>query len=446
MHTSLRMRITVSIIIFIIVLVSAFTVIQLQNQLKIITVFNSLKAKPISRILKDSLEKSIASLAPQENPSRTINKTLNSLKASELIDIAYVYSTDGQVVGSVGSVASNIIEGSVNLSRIEEAKQCALSDKQFCSYIYKKTRTLQLYFPIYANNSVLYVARLDISLGNMAEALSQVYGPVIIIACLIIVASSFFAMVLTKRVIGPISLLNTATKEMAAGDLSLRINMNTKDELEELADTFNVMAAELKKIKAKAENTNPLTKLPGNIVIQEKIEKHIAENHAFTMLYCDLDNFKAFNDKYGIHKGDDTIKLTAAIFKEAIENRGNNEDFIGHEGRDNFLLLTTPEKQSQISAYITKEFDKRVRAFYNKDDLNRGYIEAKTRQGNAIQQFPIMTISLAGISNGVRSFNSYAEVTNVAAEMKKKAKATPGSCLVMDQRKTPWPPNVPRPS
>ena len=137
MHTSLRLRITISIIIFIVVLVSAFTVVQLQNQLRIITVFNSLKAKLTSHILKDSLEKNIASLTPQENPSRAINKTLNSLKASKLIDIAYVYSTNGQTVGSVGSVASDIIEDSVNLSRIEEAKQCALSDKQFCSYIYK---------------------------------------------------------------------------------------------------------------------------------------------------------------------------------------------------------------------------------------------------------------------------------------------------------------------
>ena len=446
MHTSLRLRITVSIIIFVVVLISAFTVVQLQNQLRVITVFNSLKAKLTSHILKDSLEKNIANLEFQANPSRAISKALNSLKASELIDVAYVYSLKGQVIASVGSMTSDIIEDSVTLTRIEEARQCALSDKQFCSYIYKGTRTLQLYFPITVNDSVLYVARLDISLGNMATAMGQVYGPVIIIACLIIVASLFFAMVLTKRVIGPISLLNTATKEVAAGDLSLRIHMNTKDELEELADTFNVMAIELKKMKAKAENANPLTKLPGNIVIQEKVEKRIAENHPFTLLYCDLDNFKAFNDKYGIQKGDDAIKLTASIFKEAIEKHGSKEDFIGHEGGDDFLLLTTPEKHSQIGDYIAKEFDKRIRAFYDKDDLGRGYIEAKARHGDEIQKFPVMTISLAGITNEARPFGSYAEVTNVAAEMKKKAKDTPGSCLVMDRRKTPWPPNIPRPS
>jgi GGDEF domain-containing protein len=219
--------------------------------------------------------------------------------------------------------------------------------------------------------------------------------------------------------------------------------MNTHDELEELSETFNVMTVELKKMKEKAENANPLTKLPGNIVIREEAEKLLKENKKFVVIYCDLDNFKAFNDKYGIHAGDEAIKLTAAVFKEAVAQKGNANDFIGHEGGDDFILLTTPDKAKDMGDYIISEFAKRIKALYNKEDLDRGYIEAKSRYGNEIMKFPIMTISLAGVTNEIRLISSYAEITNIAAEVKKKAKQTPGSCLFMDKRKDPSPPSEP---
>lgn len=146
--------------------------------------------------------------------------------------------------------------------------------------------------------------------------------------------------------------------------------IRTHDELEELGSTFNYMTEELIKMKKRAENANPLTKLPGNIVIHEEVEKRIRENKKFMVVYCDLDNFKAFNDKYGIAKGDQAIKLTADIFKEATKTKGDPDDFVGREGGDDFILLTTPEKAQEVADYIIKEFDKRVRNLYSQEDLN----------------------------------------------------------------------------
>jgi hypothetical protein len=96
--------------------------------------------------------------------------------------------------------------------------------------------------------------------------------------------------------------------------------------------------------------------------------------------------------------------------------------------------LTTPEKTNDITGYITSEFDKRVRAFYDADDLKRGYIMAHSRDG-AVKKFPIMSISLAGVTNVHRPITNYVEITNIAAEVKKKAKAIAGSAFVVDKRK-----------
>ncbi|NQT46470.1 MAG: diguanylate cyclase [Candidatus Omnitrophica bacterium] len=192
------------------------------------------------------------------------------------------------------------------------------------------------------------------------------------------------------------------------------------------------MTAALMKMRAKAENANPLTKLPGNIVIHDEIDNRIKAKTKFAVIYSDLDNFKAFNDKYGIGLGDQAIKLTADILKESLKH-GNSDDLLGHEGGDDFVMITTPDKTKTITDYICKEFDKRIRQFYSKEDLDQGFIMASSRDSQ-IKKFPIMTISLAGVTNEQRPIQSYAEVTNICAEVKKKAKSLNISSFVLDKR------------
>jgi diguanylate cyclase (GGDEF)-like protein len=434
MRITLKNRITTALAIFAVVLIGAFAAIQVSNQLHVITIYNSLQARLTAQILKDAVQKSLNQAAVEDNVEKSLNNVLQSLTQSGLFDTAYIYSTDGRIVAATNNLFIGKKAGTGELSYIQQGLRDTSSAKNIITHVDKSARTLALYIPIKSKNSISYVGRIDMSLGNMQEALQQVYIPLILTVIIVSAASVFFGMLLSKRVTEPISLLNTATKEIAAGDLNLKIHMETSDELEELSDTFNLMAIELKKMRQKAENANPLTKLPGNIVIQEQAENRIAKNEKFTVIYCDLDNFKAFNDKYGIHKGDDAIKLTAGIFKEAVQKHGSQNDFVGHEGGDDFILLTAPERATAISNYITTEFDKRIKSLYNDEDLGRGYIEAKARHNEEIIKFPIMTISLAGISNAIRPIASYGEITNIAAEVKKKAKAMPGSCFVMDRR------------
>jgi diguanylate cyclase (GGDEF)-like protein len=274
---------------------------------------------------------------------------------------------------------------------------------------------------------------VQFSLGNIQEALNQVYNPVIFTSVLIIIVNIVLAFLLSKTVIGPISVLNEATKDIAAGNLDLRIRINTRDELEELSETFNEMTSALKRMKAIAENANPLTHLPGNNVIQEEAENRMKANSKFVVIHTDLDNFKAYNDKYGLMKGDDAIRLCSDVLQESIKEKGNPNDFVGHEGGDDFVLITTPDKDKGVTDYVIKEFDKRIRELYSKEDLNRGHIISKGRDGK-IKEFPLMSISLSGVTNSQKPINSYAEITNIVAEVKKKSKAIEKSCYVLDKR------------
>ena len=177
--------------------------------------------------------------------------------------------------------------------------------------------------------SVSYAAKISYSIGNLNEALKEVYVPCVFIAAIIIVANIILSIALSKVVVGPLKILNSATKEIAAGNLNLRVELPTGDEIEEVANTFNDMTVALIRMKERAENANPLTKLPGNNVIHEEIEKRIADKRKFVVVYSDLDNFKAFNDKYGIGAGDQAIKMTAAVMQESLKS-GSPDDFLGH--------------------------------------------------------------------------------------------------------------------
>lgn len=180
-------------------------------------------------------------------------------------------------------------------------------------------------------------------------------------------------------------------------------------------------------------NANPLTGLSGNLEIERDVTSRITRGLAFAVIYVDLDNFKAYNDVYGFSNGDRIIVLTADILKDQTELWGSLDDFVGHIGGDDYIMVTTPEKAEKICQEIIAEFDEKVLNFYNEDDRERGCITTKNRKGE-FDTFPLMSISLAIVTNERREINNYVEVGDIASDVKKKLKTMPGSNYFADRR------------
>lgn len=180
-------------------------------------------------------------------------------------------------------------------------------------------------------------------------------------------------------------------------------------------------------------DVNPLTGLSGNIEIQNHIMDNIEAGRAFAILYCDLDNFKAYNDAYGFSSGDRVIKMVAEVLNTVVSNAGNSDDFVGHIGGDDFVVISVPERSDDIGNRIIEEFDKRILTFYNAEDREKGFIVSKDRAG-AVKNFPIMSISVAGVTTNTRRLICAPQVAEIAAEIKKYAKSIKGSIYVKDKR------------
>ncbi len=179
---------------------------------------------------------------------------------------------------------------------------------------------------------------------------------------------------------------------------------------------------------------SPLTGLPGNIRIQEEIRRLVGEEpQSFGVLYLDMDNFKAYNDHYGFVRGDRAIQATARLIAEVVHELSTQTAFIGHVGGDDFFIIVAPDEAEPVAKRLGQRFDEEIPSLYDPIDLERGWVEVEDRQGT-LQRFPLLSVSVGAVTTDRRRFAHFGEVVEVASEMKRVAKRTPGSSFAFDRR------------
>lgn len=165
-----------------------------------------------------------------------------------------------------------------------------------------------------------------------------------------------------------------------------------------------------------AQHANPLTMLPGNVVIQQRINHLLSYNIPFSMAYFDLDYFKPFNDIYGYAAGDNVIKLVADILSEICR-----EHFVGHVGGDDFVVIFQSGDCKEHCLNVLECFNQRISHYFQPEHLiQRGYM-AKDREGNE-RRFPLLDLSCGVISPDVELMDTHHEVSLLASEAKKQSK------------------------
>lgn len=181
--------------------------------------------------------------------------------------------------------------------------------------------------------------------------------------------------------------------------------------------------------------TSPLTGLPGNFVIEAFLDRRIAEGQDFGLLHIDLDGFKAYNDHYGFVRGDRAIALTARMVLSAVEALGGQDAFVGHIGGDDFAVVCDADQAEAIAAGIVERFDEVADSLYDPDDRAQGYIEVVDRSGGS-HRSPMLSISVGVADSRLRDYRSSTEAAAVAVELKRFAKAVPGSAWRIDRRRS----------
>ena len=364
-----------------------------------------------------------------------LNKILNECSALRIKNIT-IFSETGKIFVSIeNNKRINKTKATIeDLKMINTAitKQ-SFEDKLFSHKILKDEKMIELFIPFIYESDKNGIAAIKLEMKDISRQYGYLFRQCLFIALLIIIIHAFFAIAILKMFIIPLRTLLGATRAISRGELNIRVPIVGQDEIGQLASSFNEMSVEFQRIRDEAKGANPLTGLPGNITIAQYIDKNIHLGNIISVLYCDLDNFKAYNDKYGFSKGDDAILYTRDCLNAVAKRKDMKNIFLGHEGGDDFVVVTPFEYWELFTKTFLTTFDRGIYQFYNSIDARNGYIESVNRQGQQ-QRFSLMSISIAVVTNNKRKFNRYVEMIQVATEVKKYVKSIDGSCYAIDRR------------
>jgi diguanylate cyclase (GGDEF)-like protein len=191
--------------------------------------------------------------------------------------------------------------------------------------------------------------------------------------------------------------------------------------------------------------SNPLTGLPGNALIEAELNRRIAAGEKFAFLMVDLDRFKSYNDYYGYARGDRVIRHLTSILRAQVARHGAPNDFIGHIGGDDFVVVTKPDLARAIGEAIKVQFDAEVGSLYDDVDRRRGFVTVISSRQGGVTDFDIMSITIAIVTNVHHEITHSAQVSDMAKEVKKRGKAMKGS-VVHEERRTSSSPPLPAPT
>ncbi|WP_336636059.1 GGDEF domain-containing protein [Lysinibacillus fusiformis] len=174
---------------------------------------------------------------------------------------------------------------------------------------------------------------------------------------------------------------------------------------------------------------NPLSSLPGNQLINEKLEEAL-KLPQYSLIYFDLDHFKSYNDTYGFNKGDKILLYLTDILKRHI---CEVDDFLGHIGGDDFVAILPYYDAASICQRIIDDFDANILSFYELEDLE--YVQVANRIGK-LEPLTCTTLSVAVITNEFQYFDSVEQLSNAVTHVKKQCKKITGSCYLINKQET----------
>ncbi len=191
------------------------------------------------------------------------------------------------------------------------------------------------------------------------------------------------------------------------------------------ADDYITKPFDIEELKLRVQNAiaaadrqnqiDPRSNLPTGRLIEEHLRTLMHQPQDWAYLDVKINTFDAFTEVYGFVAGDEVIRFMALLIGEVVDEAGTPNDYVGHPGRDNFVVITHSDQYEKLKQTLADRFDEEVKQHYSFIDREREYILAPTSDGGE-RQTPLMTLSVGAVSTRTHQFSDIREITELAAE------------------------------
>jgi len=164
--------------------------------------------------------------------------------------------------------------------------------------------------------------------------------------------------------------------------------------------------------------TDPQSGLPTGRLIEEQLRR-IIRLKDWAFLDIKINSFEPFKNVYGFIAAGNVLRFTGMLLGEVIDELGNPEDFLGHTGNDNFIVITSEPTADTVVRKLKERFIEKVSTHYNFMDSQQGFLSAPDST-DKVQEYPLMTLSIGLVSPSRFEFSDIREITELAAVERRK--------------------------
>ncbi len=122
---------------------------------------------------------------------------------------------------------------------------------------------------------------------------------------------------------------------------------------------------------AQANISNPVTDLPEGDMIRERLGACLAGEDPWAVLVLSINRLGDFRERYGFVAADEVLRAVALMIRNSVREHGAEEDFIGHQAAESFLVITSPAAVNDIAGRLQARLDQSREYFYPMEDRER---------------------------------------------------------------------------
>ena len=193
------------------------------------------------------------------------------------------------------------------------------------------------------------------------------------------------------------------------------------------ADDYITKPFDIEELKLRVQNaiaraereslTDPRSGLPSGRLLEDHLRRIIRAD-GWALMDIRINHYQPFKEEYGFVAADDVLRFTAMLLNEIVDELGTPDDFIGHAGGDNFIIITEAENSTTIRDRIKARFSEEILTHYNFIDREQGYISITNTSGEE-EHIPLMSVGVGLVSPAEHQFADIREITELAAEARR---------------------------